>query len=367
MNIKTDVVIVGAGPGGALLGYLLAKNNISTIVLERNPTIDKEFRGEHINEAGESILKKHNLFHLIQNYGLLFTERIEYWNHGKMAKTIFPSVSQHHFDIHVPQNHLLKVLISEAKQYSNYQLYMNTIVNELIQDETGRYIGVRAKCNGEQIEIRSSLVIAADGRFSTVRKLAGVSVNKRKHGYDLLWAKIPAPSNWEPTIRFAMVDGKQVALFTQEGGYIQIGWNINEGIFSEIRKQSFEPFINKLLTSFPILEEQVRTYIRSWDDFVYLSVFSSTMDHWIKDNSLIFIGDAAHTMSPTGAFGINSSLKDADKLAELIQTIDLVNPQTGAFQTFEESRKEEVANQQAKQLQMESSFKKNFLATISSN
>ena len=86
-----------------------------------------------------------------------------------------------------------------------------------------------------------ALNVGADGRFSTVRKLAKFPVSKIHHGYDLLWARIPAPKDWEPTIRMALVDDKQLAIFTQQGGYIQIGWNIPEGSYSEIRKGPF-PF-----------------------------------------------------------------------------------------------------------------------------
>ena len=58
----TDVCIVGAGPAGALLAYILAAHNISTILVERHENINKEFRGEHLNETGEGILRKYGLF-----------------------------------------------------------------------------------------------------------------------------------------------------------------------------------------------------------------------------------------------------------------------------------------------------------------
>ncbi|CAM5213028.1 2-polyprenyl-6-methoxyphenol hydroxylase-like FAD-dependent oxidoreductase OS=Ureibacillus acetophenoni OX=614649 GN=SAMN05877842_10256 PE=4 SV=1 [Ureibacillus acetophenoni] len=66
MSYQTDVCIVGAGPGGALLAYLLAKQNVSVILIERHQKIAKAFRGEHLNEEGEAILKKHNLFSKIE-------------------------------------------------------------------------------------------------------------------------------------------------------------------------------------------------------------------------------------------------------------------------------------------------------------
>ena len=67
MNYQTDVCIIGAGPGGALLAYLLAKQNISTILIERSDELGKEFRGEHLNEDGEMILKKHHILEEIES------------------------------------------------------------------------------------------------------------------------------------------------------------------------------------------------------------------------------------------------------------------------------------------------------------
>ena len=134
----------------------------------------------------------------------------------------------------------------------------------------------------KKIKIKSSLIVGADGRFSTVRKLAQFPVTKIHHGYDLLWARIPAPIDWEPTIRMALVDDEQLALFTQQGGFVQIGWNIPEGSYSELEKNRLPHFIHKLIEAFPELEETVRENIQSWHDFILLQVQSSKSETWVN-------------------------------------------------------------------------------------
>lgn len=57
MNLKVDICIVGAGPGGSLLAFLLARKNINVALIERDKEVGKAFRGEHLNEEGEAILK----------------------------------------------------------------------------------------------------------------------------------------------------------------------------------------------------------------------------------------------------------------------------------------------------------------------
>ncbi|WP_071393715.1 FAD-dependent monooxygenase [Bacillus tuaregi] len=358
-DFKTDVCIVGAGPAGALLAYLLSSHNISTILVERNENINKEFRGEHLNETGENILRKYDLFDELESIGLLRMDRVEYWDHGEVFRTIMPDERVNHCGIHVPQKHLLGLLLKKSEPLTLFKLLLNTKVVELVEAD-GQYTGVKAVKDGKEILISSKLIIGADGRFSTIRKLAGIPFAKIKHGYDLLWARIPAPVDWEPTVRMALVNDEQLALFTQQGGFIQIGWNIEEGSYSALRKQSITPFVQQLVDAFPQLEETVKASIQSWDDFVLLQVQSSKCETWVKNN-LVIIGDAAHTMSPTGAIGINSAMKDADILFQILMDADVHKASSLELQLFEQLRKQEVDIQQQEQLRKEESFGKQFI------
>ena len=222
-QFEADVCIVGAGPSGAFLGYLLAKKGLLTVVLERTSGKAPAFRGEHISAETEQMLKEHDLLHKVEEKGLLRTERVDFEDHGEVLKTIIPGPNEEHVGIHVPQAHLLEPILTEAKKYPNFQIFYQTKVTELQTDEQGLYTGVVAKQEDDTWVINSKIIIGADGRYSTIRKLADIPVTKRDHGYDVLWAKIPAPAGWEPVIKNLLVDGKQLAVFTQALGYVQIG------------------------------------------------------------------------------------------------------------------------------------------------
>ncbi|PFP18274.1 FAD-binding protein [Priestia megaterium] len=363
MNYQTDVCIIGAGPGGALLAYLLAKQNISTILIERSDELGKEFRGEHLNEDGEMILKKHHIFEEIESLGLLRMSRVEYWKDGHVFKTIESELG--HAGIHVPQRHLLQSINNQASIHLSYKLMLGTKVTELMQNEKGQYTGIKAQQKGRgEIIVESKIIIGADGRYSTVRKLAHIKNNIHNHGYDLLWAKIPAPEKWEPTIRFTVVNNQQLALFTQTGGFIQIGWNIKKGSYISLKKQSVQPFLDQLILAFPQLKESIEQNLSSWKDFILLSVYSSHCDTWVK-NGLAIIGDAAHTMTPTGAYGMNAAIMDADVLSQILPKLLFQGSlEARQLKEFENARRKIVEDLQDAQVVTEASFIENFSASL---
>jgi 2-polyprenyl-6-methoxyphenol hydroxylase-like FAD-dependent oxidoreductase len=361
MNLQADVCIVGGGPAGTLLGHLLAKNGVSTIIIERSAGVNRQFRGEHINAETEAILKEHQLFQKIEELGILKMKKVQYFSGRTMVNSISPGVHEDHVGIHVPQAHLLSAIIQESEGNNHFQLLFNTTVKELVQDEQGIYTGVMAIQNGQKITISSKVTIGADGRYSTVRKLAKIPTIEMTHGYDVLWAKIAAPDGWEPTTRMALVNGHQLALFSQTGGFIQIGWNIPEGSFPALRKGSIQPFLEPLIESFPELDESVNEHLQSWNDFVCLKVQSSRCETWVEDG-LILIGDAAHTMTPTGAIGINCGMKDAHILAPILTKALMENNiRSEHLKIFEMNRRNEIKSQQIMQIKQESSFSQKFV------
>lgn len=362
MKVNVDVCVIGAGPAGALLSYILAKFGVSVALLEKHTRLGKAFRGELLNAEGEAVLKSQGIMSRLADDAALQLTHIEYWSNGEIVRTLLPDTSDGNVGVHIPQVDLLETIISEASRYDNFTLYTGMAVKHLIQDEQGYYNTVVATDGkGETLTIHSRVVVGADGRYSTVRKQALMEPIQRNHGYDLLWARIPAPIGWKPVIRSAIANQQPLQLFTQARGYIQIGWNIEENSYPNQRKGSFEPFISTLIQAFPDLEQQVRNHITSWNDFVLLDIFSSTLETWVKDG-LVLIGDAAHTMTPTGAFGLNEALRDAAWLATHISKgIKDNNLSLDWLKQFEHARRKTVDALQQEQFRMEDTYQHNFV------
>ncbi|MEB3104092.1 FAD-dependent monooxygenase [Ferviditalea candida] len=355
---NADVVIVGAGPAGAFLSYLLAREGVRTVLVERHAELDREFRGEHLHDDVAKMLKKYGLFAKIEAEGILPMKKIEFFNGRRRVMSITPDLfGIEHVGIHFPHRHMLSVLVEEADSTGSFELLMKTTVTGLLS-ENGQITGVKARRAGEELEIGARIVVGADGRFSAVRSYAHIPVEIRKHGYDVLWAKIPTPANWEPTMRMVLVNNTQISLFASTGGYVQIGWQIAEGSFPELSKTSFAPFIEMLIKSAPELEPYVSEHIRNWSDFVCLPVQSCVCETWVK-NGLVLIGDAAHTMSPAGGIGVNAAMKDADVLVGVLTgAIRRGDCSEANLKAFEDARREEIGRMQEGQIRQEKSLQK---------
>lgn len=361
MERHTEICIVGGGPAGTLLACLLARRGADVVLIEKQSSPGPSFRGEILNNDGERVLRKHGLLDKVAPEAVLPLIRLEYWDNRRVVKTILPETENGNVGIHIPQADLLRPMLDEAATYPNFAYLPGTTVRGLLQGEDGRYTGVKIRrADGSDEEIRSRIVVGADGRYSSVRRHAGITSRTEGHGYDLLWARIPAPADWEPVMCSTIQNGQQLHLFTQARGYVQVGWNIREDSYKELRKRPFEELTDTLIQAFPKLESSVRAHITSWQDFVLLDIFSSRSERWARPG-LVLIGDAAHTMTPTGAFGLNEALTDADVLhEELLVCMEQLQDTSLPLERLEQRRRGDVERRQREQLVMEQGYAKNF-------
>ena len=80
-------------------------------------------------------------------------------------------------------------MVARAKEYPGFALAMEAEAVDLMRDGV-RVVGVRANTASGPASIRADLVIAADGRQSTLRRAAGLEVEDFAAPMDVLWFKL---------------------------------------------------------------------------------------------------------------------------------------------------------------------------------
>ena len=315
----TSCCIVGAGPAGAVLALLLARRGIPVTLLEMHKDFDREFRGDTIHPSTLELLdqmgmaaKLHEIPHTkITGPTLQFaTGPFRPFDLSRL-KTRFPYI------LMIPQVRFLEFITREASKYPQFRLLMHAQVQRLVV-ENGAVVGVRYLSPDGEHELRAPLTVGADGRFSTVRRLAGIEPIKTAPPMDVLWFRLPKIPG-EPEVvggAFGGIGRGRIFIVLERDSYWQAGLVFPKGRYQELRAQGVEAVRKSLTEAEPRFSKHAES-LTNWQQFTLLSVESSRCPVWHKPG-LLLIGDAAHVMSPVGGVGINYAIQDAVVAANIL-------------------------------------------------
>lgn len=315
---QTSCCIVGGGPTGAVLALMLARQGIPTILVEAHKNFDRDFRGDIIHAGAMEVMDELGLTdRLLQQIPHTKTDRIDFMTADQ--RLVFADFSRlktrHPYATILPQGKFIEFLTAEAKQYPNFQLLMGANVQELIAED-GIIRGVRYRGSGGWHEIRASLTIGADGRFSRVRQLAGMEQIKAKAPMDLFWFRLPRHSD-DPEGLIARFGAKRaIVMYNTFDGNWQLAYIIPKGYYNQLHAAGIEALRKSVVEVVPEFSDRVE-HLQDWKQASLLSVEVGLLKRWYRPG-LLFIGDAAHVMSPVGGVGINYSIQDAVVAANVL-------------------------------------------------
>jgi 2-polyprenyl-6-methoxyphenol hydroxylase-like FAD-dependent oxidoreductase len=314
--VTTTCCISGGGPAGIMLGYLLARSGVDVTILEKWPDFFRDFRGDTIHPSTMDIL---NELGLLQKFlALPHNETKQVALHISGEEIIVADFSHLKtackFLGFIPQWDFLNFIAKEGKQYPNFHLLMETESTDLLWDKDA-VVGVKAKDKEGEFEIRSALVVGADGRHSTIREKSKLAIEDLGAPIDVLWFELPRTEDGTATSLGYIDQGKMLVLIDRDT-YWQCGYIIRKGDFDTIKANGIEMFRDDLLQLAPFLKAGIEK-VTSWEQIKLLSVAVDHLDTWYLPG-LICIGDSAHAMSPVGGVGINLAIQDAVAAANIL-------------------------------------------------
>ena len=313
---QTTCCIVGAGPAGAMLALLLARQGIPVVLLEEHMDFDRDFRGDTLHPSTMQVMDEIGLADkLLQlQHTEMHTMSVQADNGSFLLanfghlKTSFPYVAM------IPQAQFLEFVTNEAKCYPNFKLVMGARVEKLIEED-GYIHGVHYRGQDGWHEVRAVLTVAADGRFSRVRRLAGFEPIATAQAMDVLWFRLPRKEG-DPADAGGRLGKGHILILLNRADTWQIGYVIPKGGYQKLRAVGLDALRSGLATLLPEWAERFDS-LQAWKQISVLSVESSRIKRWYRPG-LLLIGDAAHVMSPVGGVGINYAIQDAVVTANVL-------------------------------------------------
>ena len=318
-TVRTRVAIVGAGPAGLLLSHLLAGSGIESVVVDSRTReqIESTIRAGILEQGTVEVLDTLGDFSRARTVGSRH-DGIELRFAGDGHRIDFHSLVGRSVWLY-PQHEALKDLI--ASRLADGQDLRFGVTVDRVEDAEGSLPRVIATdADGQDLVIEADFVVGADGSRSVVRAaVTGSSTGGYFREYPFAWFGIltEAPPSAHELIYSNSPDG--FALISQRSPTVQRMYfqcdpeaDPNAMTEAEIWEALQARVPGTTLTEGPIFQRDVLR-------------FRSFVAHELRKGRLAIVGDAAHTVPPTGAKGMNLAVADVILLNRALQALLLEN------------------------------------------
>jgi len=315
-TMKVRCCIVGGGPAGMMLGYLLGRAGIDVVVLERHADFFRDFRGDTVHPSTLQVMDELGLIEGFLKLPHQKLQKLDGMFGGTSVRIADLSRldTKYPFIAFMPQWDFLNFLREAGKRFPSLKVMMSAEATDLIR--RGEAIaGIRANTAEGMIDIEADLTIACDGRHSTMRERAGLAVEEIGAPMDVLWFRAGRRPNETENV-FARVEAGKMMITFDRGDYWQCAYVIAKGQFDAVKARGLQALLDDVVRMAPILQSSVAD-VKSWDDVKLLTVAINRLKRWTMPG-LLCIGDAAHAMSPVGGVGVNLAVQDAVATANLL-------------------------------------------------
>lgn len=332
MEKNKEAVIIGAGLVGSLWAVYLSKAGYKVTIYERRPDIRKAeiSAGKSINLAlsvrgwtaldavgvGDEIRKI-----AIPMYGRMMHDmegNLTYQQYGKDDQAIFS----------VSRGKVNAKMMDIAEKYGNAAIHYNTECKNVDLNKGIAFL--KNSLTGEEFQVQSDLIFAADGAFSAVRYNSMQKLDRFQYSQNYIadgYREILLPANpdgsypmdknalhiW-PRGRFMLI-----ALANEDGSFTCTLFMPHENDeFSFDKLNSKEAVNNFFKTVFPDFFEMMPNIADAWEDHPLSNLAIIRCYPWTK-GKVALMGDAAHATVPFYGQGMNAGFEDCSVLWRLMQ------------------------------------------------
>ena len=331
---RYPVVVVGAGPVGLAAAIELAQSGVPVVVLDDDDTVSVGSRGVCYAKRALEVLDRLGVGQACVDKGVS-------WNVGR---TFFREQEVYNFNllpqadhkrpgmINLQQYYLEEFEVKRAKEFPNLDLRFKNKVASVHSHGTGATLQVETPDGIYTLE--TDWLVVADGARSSIRRMLNLDIDGKIFKDRFLIADVVMKADF-PHERWFWFDppfhpGQSVLLHRQSDNVyrvdFQLGWDADPE--EEKKPEKVIPRIQAMLGD-------QREFELEW---VSVYTFQCRRMNAFTHGRVLFVGDAAHQVSPFGARGANSGIQDTDNLCWKLKLVIEGKAPSSLLDSYSEER-----------------------------
>lgn len=307
------VAVVGYGVAGATTAYWLASAGHSVTIFEQAPEVTPTGAGVMLQPSGQLMLKRLGILERVLEHAApidalnarhadgrtMVVNRYAEYEPGMRAYGVHRGVL---FDA-------LKTLVETT--LTTVRLGRAVVRRMPLGDGTVSLLDDAGEAHGP-----FDVVVCGDGSRSRLRAEMGGRRWAWEYGHGTLWAIVPGTTVRGELLQIVEGTRKLCGVLPLGDGLCTLYWGLPKRDFDAVRARGLDALKADMLRFAPEAADAIE-HVIDFDQFLFTSYRAVWMSRTF-DRHTVFIGDAAHAMSPHLGQGINMAMIDATLLADCL-------------------------------------------------
>lgn len=317
MSEQVDVAVVGAGGGGAVLALALAKQGISTVVLDQAAGPPQGLRGEILQPNGQRVLDR---LGVLQSLPADATRSVRHFHFCRAGGTRLCSID--YGELPAPYNRAIvtmpnvahHAIVAAVQQQKSVSLRYATSFTGLLR-EGERVVGLSTQGPEGTDQIRAKIVVGADGAFSKVREALKIPADVHLYPDGYLIAILDSEEPVSESFYY-VGDRTILGVFPATGNKVYLFYMIRSGSMDAVKQRGI-PALQETWSRIAPQFAGLFRRLSDWSQTAYMPTGRVRTPTWVA-NGAVLIGDAAHAMNPHASQGRMQAMVDAMTLSDLL-------------------------------------------------
>jgi len=345
-KMKTEVLVVGAGPVGMMAAVQLAKRNISVVIVDKEECACSQSHALLLHPQTLDVFYRLDILDDLSQHGTRI-DQVKLFDHAEARETV--SLEEIHTDypfaLSVPQNSLESFLEKELEELEVPILWnhratdikqtddgVEVHIDRLTERTTGYAVSRMEHVIDKTFTVEARFILATDGFQSLMRRLLLIDTVPLAAQQTFLMFDVETEKDVGHEMNLSLCDDLESFMIPMPGGKCRLGFEVDGiALSDDLKMKDRDPLFELDHKIDPSDDETLHELIKSrspweigyikqivWRTAVAFDVLTAIE---LRKGNAILLGDAARTFSPTVSMGLNLGLVEAEKLSRTLDKV----------------------------------------------